>query len=64
MIINQYNKDNILKGKMKRGFNQLPEELKQKIINNKTTEEKKDNKDNNIDYYLKFKNARNNLKRF
>ena len=33
MIINSNNKDIFFKGKMKRGFNQTPEELKEKIYN-------------------------------
>lgn len=32
MIINANNKDNILKGMVKRGFNQDPNEIKAKIV--------------------------------
>ena len=34
MIINQNNKDTILKGTMKRGFNQAPSDIKDKLYNN------------------------------
>ena len=65
MIINQNNKDFILKGNMKRGFNQTPQELKDKLSNQNTNIEKqKENKDTLIEDYFKIKKARNNLKRF
>ena len=61
MIINQNNKDFILKGKMKRGFNQTPEELKEKLstqsinINKKQEDPKKITED-----YLKLKKINRN----
>ncbi len=33
MIINQNNKNNVLKGKVNRGFNQSPQDLKEKLYN-------------------------------
>ncbi len=43
MIINQNNKDNILKGVMKRGFNQTPTELKEKLYSEKKENSKEIN---------------------
>ncbi|MBR2707838.1 MAG: hypothetical protein IKE90_00195 [Bacilli bacterium] len=63
MIISQNNKDFILKGKMKRGFNQTPEEIKNKL-NNLNVEEKKDDQNKSVEDYFKLKKARNTLKRF
>ena len=63
MIINQNNKD-LLKGKVKRGFNQTPEELKEKLTNQKNNIEEKNNEVKIIDDYYKLKKARNELKRF
>lgn len=65
MIINQNNKDSILKGKMKRGFNQTPEELKEKLSNHNPTANKIQENPNKItDDYMKLKKTRNELKRF
>ena len=74
MIINQNNKDFILKGSMKRGFNQTPNELKERLLNqnpkeilsNQNTNEDKqtESKDNLMEEYFKAKKARNELKRF
>ena len=63
MIINQNNKDIILKGQMKRGFNQTPAELKEKLTNQNIQIKKETNDDIKEDYY-KFKKMRNQLKRF
>lgn len=66
MIINEYNKNNILKGKIKRGFNQTPEELREKIqnqfVNEKKQELKKEPEKTSSPQDLK--KARNILKRF
>lgn len=65
MIINENNKNILLKGKIKRGFNQTPDELTNKIINQRKKEIKEKNEEEtNIDDYFKLKKARNNLKRF
>ena len=64
MIINQNNKDAILKGQMKRGFNQTPEELKEKLLNQSSPLKKKPNEESKMADYLKFKKIRNELKRF
>lgn len=65
MIINQNNKDMILKGQMKRGFNQTPAELKEKLAN-QNIQIKKETTDNNkvTEDYYKLKKIRNELKRF
>ena len=63
MIINQNNKDFILKGKLKRGFNQTPEELKNKLVKQNMEPKKEETIIDNQDYY-KLKKARNELKRF
>ena len=39
MVINENNKNNILKGMMKRGFNQDPKEIKEKFNNVKPLNE-------------------------
>lgn len=65
MIINQNNKDFILKGTLKRGFNQTPKEIRDKMLNQNTNQDKqKENKDNLMEEYFKIKKARNELKRF
>ncbi len=65
MIINQNNKEFILKGKMKRGFNQTPEELKEKLSSQKMNINQKQENSNKItEDYLKLKKIRNDLKRF
>lgn len=74
MIINQNNKDFILKGNMKRGFNQTPKELKERLSNqnpnellssqNPNEDKQIENKDNLMEEYFKIKKARNELKRF
>ena len=65
MIINQNNKDFILKGKMKRGFNQTPEELKERLSTQSININKKQEDPNKItEDYLKLKKIRNDLKRF
>lgn len=66
MIINEYNKNNILKGKIKRGFNQTPEELKEKIQNQFVNEKKQELKKEpeKISSPQDLKKARNILKRF
>ena len=69
MIINQNNQNNILKGKMKRGFNQTPEELRKKLQNQYTNEikEKTENTKDQIEkpnIAVDLKKARNILKRF
>ena len=63
MIINQNNKDIILKGQMKRGFNQTPAELKEKLTNQNIPIKKETIVNIKEDYY-KFKKMRNKLKRF
>lgn len=67
MIINEYNKDFILKGKIKRGFNQDPlklkEELNKKKIDNKQ-EDDKNKEDDLTDEYFIMKKVRHDLKRF
>ena len=65
MIINQNNKDFILKGTLKRGINQTPKEIRDKMLNQNTNQDKqKENKDNLMEEYFKIKKARNELKRF
>ena len=66
MIINEYNKNNILKGKIKRGFNQTPEELREKIQNQFVNEKKQELKKEpeKISSPQDLKKARNILKRF
>ncbi len=72
MIINENNKNNILKGNVKRGFNQTPGELKEKIFNQtnmlmkkeKTPEvNNKNNEMQNMSPAQRIGNAFNNLKR-
>lgn len=72
MIINENNKNNILKGNVKRGFNQTPGELKEKIFNQTNMLMKKEkpervnntNKENqDISPAQRIGNAFNNLKR-
>lgn len=64
MIINENNKNLILKGKIKRGFNQTPEELREKLMKQNEKEINKKEETNIINDYYKLKKARNNLKRF
>lgn len=66
MIINQNNKDFILKGKMKRGFNQTPEELKEKLSSHNAPiiNKPKENTDKTAEDYMKLKKIRNDLKKF
>ncbi len=68
MIINSNNKDNILKGSIKRGFNQTPEELREKLLNERLGIKKQnepalkqENKINMSGHTLN--NAFNNLKK-
>ncbi len=65
MIINQKNKDMLLNGQMKRGFNQTPAELKEKLAN-QNIQIKKETIDNDkiTEEYYKLKKIRNDLKRF
>ena len=66
MIINENNKDNILKGIVKRGFNQTPNELKEKIFNEQLKQKKADesNKNDIINYEkTRLSEVINNLKR-
>ena len=72
MIINSNNKDSILKGTMKRGFNQTPKELKDKILNeiksNKTSKKINEtevikNKNINLPELYKMNQALNKLRR-
>lgn len=65
MIINQKNKDMLLNGQMKRGFNQTPAELKEKLAN-QNMQIKKETIDNDkiTEEYYKLKKIRNDLKRF
>ena len=65
MIINENNKDNILKGIVKRGFNQTPNELKEKIFNEQLKQKKADesNKNDIINYEkTRLSEVINNLK--
>ena len=66
MIINQNNKDFILKGKIKRGFNQTPEELKEKLSRHNTPIINKPQENTNkiTDEYMKLKKIRTDLKKF
>lgn len=52
MIINSNNKDNILKGTIKRGFNKSPDELREEIFNKthniKDYKNSKENDNNHI----------------
>lgn len=67
MIINEYNKDFILKGKTKRGFNQDPLELREKLFKKKIDNKQVDDKnkeDDLTDEYFKMKKVRHDLKRF
>lgn len=63
MIINESNKKNILQGKMKRGFNQTPQDIKDKLYLQKSNEKTNDNANSNNKESLSLKNAFNNLKR-
>ena len=66
MIINENNKNTILKGTVKRGFNQEPKELKEKFYTNlKTKLERQDqneNKQNEIRHLRETMNAFRRLK--
>ena len=68
MIINEYNKNTILKGKMKRGFNQTPKELKEKLnglnidVKEKPNDKNTDNKEIN-NKPLNIQNTLNKLRR-
>lgn len=70
MIINENNKNSILKGQMKRGFNQTPQELNERIMNqniqnNKIKKDPEPVKQKNTYSQPKnFKSVLHNLKRF
>lgn len=63
MIINESNKKSVLQGKMKRGFNQTPQDIKDKLYLQKSNEKTNDNANSNNKESLSLKNAFNNLKR-
>lgn len=65
MIINSQNKDSILRGIERRGFNKTPKEIKEKIYNdlhsNKISKEVIQKTAKPKEDFLKYKNAFNNL---
>ncbi|MBR3199108.1 MAG: hypothetical protein IKG27_03740 [Bacilli bacterium] len=68
MIINDNNKNNILKGTVKRGFNQTPGELKEKLYNEcnmpkQESKEEKKSPEETISPAQKLSKALNNIKR-
>ena len=69
MIINEKNNSNILKGTVKRGFNQTPRELKEKIFNemrnteNPKPQEEKPVNNETMSPAQKLGKAFNNIKR-
>lgn len=66
MIINENNKNTILKGTVKRGFNQDPNELKEKFYTNPLTklerQPQNENKQNEIRHLRETMNAFRRLK--